>query len=98
MFPEDRLKMTPEQYVRHLETHGVVVNLEKAEREMLVNGLKVGAETQETVRLKMEMMKEQKLQGALSEIIKILDGGEAESERIKKARAVAVRTLFVPTF
>lgn len=98
MFPEDRQRMSPEQYVRHLETQGVVVNLERAERDQLVSGLKSGVETQETVRLKMQMLKEQKLQDALSEIVKILDGGESEGERIRKARAAAVRTLFVPTF
>lgn len=97
MFP-DFEKMTPEEYVNYLERQSVVVNLERSEREELVNSLKSGRQTQDEIRQEVERLKTTKLSNALKEVRDILDGGGSESERIKNAKAAVVRVLLVPSF
>lgn len=94
----DFKSMTPEQYVTYLERQRVVVNLERSEHEKLVNSLEKGFQTQEEILREVEQLKTRKLSNALSEIGRILDSSESESERIKKAKAAVVRVLLVPSF
>lgn len=97
-FDPDYLDLSNEAYVHQLELHRFGMNLSQTERMELMSGLSSGTETHESVLRKMEWMKDQKLQNAISQIVAILGGNGSESERIERAKALARHTLFVPTF